>query len=71
MEQRLVANYSIAHDIVKMFDTYHLDKKQLSKLNMRTVEELNALIESLITELTNRRNYFNKKENKNVGTSSK
>ena len=47
-----------------MFDTYHLDKKQLSKLNMRTVEELHALIESLTTELTNRRNYFNQKENK-------
>ena len=51
-------------DIVKMFDTSHLDKKQLSKLNMRTVEELHALIESLTTELTNRRNYFNQKENK-------
>ena len=50
--------------MVKMFDTYHLDKKQLNKLNMRTVEELHALIESLTTELTNRRNYFNKKENK-------
>ena len=51
-------------DMVKMFDTYHLDKKQLSKLNMRTVEELHALIESLTTELTNRRNCFNQKENK-------